>query len=228
MSRLTDKKERISHDDITECRDSGMSDRQGVPEKIKTSRTVETLFRNALRSNLELTSLADTKASILISVNGFILTVMITASGFQLNEPQIEYAFVSIILTALLSITFAVLAIRPRFKKHLLEHKTGYHQYNSVLYFQDMADCTPEEYVEDVRKVIASKSLTHEHIIKHLHMLGREIKLKYLWLKRAYTVFAIGLIVSATFVIAALLVWEQELAKTHDMHLQYLPTVSGQ
>ena len=226
MTRLTEKK-RISHNDVTKRRDSGISDRRGVPEKIKTSRTVETLFRNALKSNLELTSLADTKASILISVNGFILTVMITASGFQLSEPQMEYAFVSIIVTALLSITFAVLAIRPRFKKHLLD-KAYQDAYCSVLYFQDMADHTPQEYVENVRKVIASKPLTQEHIIKHLHMLGREIKLKYLWLKRAYTVFAIGLIISAVFVIASLLVWEQDYAKTHKIYSQQTATVSGQ
>ncbi len=226
MTRLTDKKESNSVENLPDRRRSGRPDRRKAPEKIKTSRTVETLFRNALKSNLELTSLADTKASILISVNGFILTVMITASGFQLNEPQMEYAFVSIILTALFSITFAVLAIRPRFKKHLLD-KPYQDAYSSVLYFQDMADYTPDEYVENVRKVIASRTLTHEHIIKHLHMLGREIKLKYLWLKRAYTVFAAGLIISAVFVIASLLVWEQELSTNRDVAQQHPSRVYG-
>ena len=178
-------------------------------ETKKTSKTVETLFRNALKSNLELTSLADTKASILISVNGFILTVMITASGFQMSDPGMVYAFISIILTALFSITFAVLAIRPRFKKHLLrkEHMGEYH---SVLYFQDMADQTPENYLTSVMKVISSKGLTQQHIIKHLHMLGSEIKLKYLWLRWAYSVFAIGLIISAVLVIFSLQSMEEE------------------
>ncbi len=54
----------------------------------KDYRSIETLFRNGLRSNLELTSLADAKASVLISVNGFILTVIITASGLYLNNPD--------------------------------------------------------------------------------------------------------------------------------------------
>jgi len=183
-----------------ELRRASRLDRRKVTKTKNTSRTVETLFRNALRSNLELTSLADTKASILISVNGFILTVLITAFGFQSGDSAMMYPFIAIILTALISITFAVMAIRPRFKKHLLK-KEYLRDYESVLYYQDMADLPPEEYVENVHKVIGSKGLTQLHIIKHLHMLGSEINLKYIWLRRAYVAFALGLIVSVIFVI---------------------------
>jgi len=184
-------------------RHSPILDRRKIMKTKNTSRTVETLFRNALRSNLELTSLADTKASILISVNGFILTVIITASGLQSSDPSMVYPFISIILTALISITFAVFAIRPRFKKHLLNKKNRefYGDYQSVLYFQDMASLSPDTYLQNVHKVISDKGLTQEHIIKHLHMLGSEINLKYRWLRRAYTAFAIGLIISVMLTI---------------------------
>ena len=183
-----------------ERRRTSRLDRRKVIKTKNTSRTVETLFRNALRSNLELTSLADTKASILISVNGFILTVIITASGFQLQDSGMIYPFIAIIMTALISITFAVMAIRPRFKKHITKKK-HLEGYDSVLYFQDMADLAPDEYVRNVHKVIGNKGLTQSHIMKHLHMLGAEINLKYIWLRRAYSAFALGLIVSVFFVI---------------------------
>lgn len=188
-------------------------DRRKITKTKNTSRTVETLFRNALRSNLELTSLADTKASILISVNGFILTVIITASGFRLSEPEMVYPFISILMTALISITFAIMAIRPRFKKHLLKKKYQ-EDYRSVLYYQDMADLPPCEYVENVHKVIGNKGLTQSHIIKHLHMLGSEINLKYIWLRRAYTSFAIGLVVSVIFVVFSMHNFNQETRST--------------
>ena len=187
----------------SDTRRTSRLDRKKVTRTKNTSRTVETLFRNALRSNLELTSLADTKASILISVNGFILTVIITASGFRLSEPEMVYPFISILMTALISITFAIMAIRPRFKKHLLKKKYQ-EDYHSVLYFQDMADLPPCEYVENVHKVIGNKGLTQSHIIKHLHMLGSEINLKYIWLRRAYTSFAAGLVVSVVFVVVSM------------------------
>jgi hypothetical protein len=203
-------------------------DRRDILKTKKTSRTVETLFRNALRSNLELTSLADTKASILISVNGFILTVIITASGFQLSDSGMIYPFNAIILTALISITFAVLAIRPRFKRHLLDKK---HQdnYESVLYFQDMADLEPDEYVRNVHKVIGNKGLTQSHIMKHLHMLGSEIQIKYIWLRRAYTSFALGLLISVGLVIFFMHQNKQEIANIENIYKseQLLTKVEG-
>lgn len=193
----------------SEQRRNARLDRRKVTRTKNTSRTVETLFRNALRSNLELTSLADTKASILISVNGFILTVIITASGFRLSEPDMIFPFISILMTALISITFAIMAIRPRFKKHLSK-KQYQDDYHSVLYYQDMAELPPCEYVENVHKVISNKGLTQSHIIKHLHMLGAEIHLKYIWLRRAYTSFATGLFVSVIFVIFAMSGFNQD------------------
>jgi len=87
----------------------------------KFSKLVPTFFKNALRSNLDLTSLADTKAGILISINGFILTVSVTASGFAIQNAMMTYAFVSIILTSLGSIIFAVLAVKPRRKDKLVK-----------------------------------------------------------------------------------------------------------
>ena len=172
-------------------------------KKIKDLRSTETLFRNALRSNLELTSLTDSKASVLISVNGFILTVIVTASGLILEDSVMIYPFISIMLTALVSILFATMAIRPRDKAHIVKKKY-LNKVRSVAYYQDMADSDPDEYVERFMKVLESKKDVQINIIKHLHILGTEIDVKYKWLKKAYTSFAIGLIVSAlltTFVL---------------------------
>ncbi|MCH9740924.1 MAG: hypothetical protein K0U38_08815 [Epsilonproteobacteria bacterium] len=173
-------------------------------DKSKKPRSVETLFRNALRSNLELTALADSKASILISVNGFILTVIVTASGLQMNHPLMVYPFIAIIITAMASISFATKAIQPRYKEHLIkkEHQVNY---NSILYFQDIASLTPEAYLKEAKEVILTTEATQENILQHLHILGAEIKIKYRWLRQAYTIFTLGLIVSMILVVYALL-----------------------
>ncbi len=179
-------------------------------KKEKESRTTETFFRNALRSNLDLTSLADSKASILISVNGFILTVMVTASGVYLSNPDMIYPFISIIVTALVSISLGAMAIHPRYKKELIE-KDSRDKFSSVLYYQDMAEMHPDEYVEKVVGILKDKEETYTHIIKHFHILGTEIALKYKWLRRAYAAFALGLIVSTVFVIDSMIEMEEEM-----------------
>ncbi len=177
-------------------------------KKQKLSKLVGTYFRNGLKSNLDLTALADTKAGILISINGFILTVTVTASGFAVHNPIMNYAFMSIILTSLVSIIFAVLAVRPRSKEKLVkkEHLEGY---NSLLYYQDMAEMEPTEYMARMKKSLLDTEESSEEMIKHLHILGAEIKKKYFWLKQAYTFFSIGLIVSASLVIYGLMYVEQ-------------------
>ena len=177
-------------------------------KKKSLSKLVGTFFRNALRSNLDLTSLADTKAGILISINGFILTVSVTASGFAIHNSMMTYAFISIILTSLGSIILAVLAVKPRGKEKLIaqEHLDGY---ESLLYYQDMADMTPQEYKKAVNKVIYKTGKSKNEMISHLHILSSEIKKKYFWLTRAYTFFSVGLIISAFLIIYALVYVEK-------------------
>ncbi len=177
-------------------------------KKQKLSKLVGTFFRNGLRSNLDLTSLADTKAGILISINGFILTVSVTASGFAVHNAIMTYAFISIILTSLGSIIFAVLAVKPRSKKQLVakEHLKDYH---SLLFYQDMAELSPKEYSLRMHEALDDIELSKEELISHLHILGSEIKKKYFWLTRAYTFFSIGLVVSAGLIIYALMYVEK-------------------
>ena len=177
-------------------------------KKPELSKLVGTFFRNALRSNLDLTALADTKAGILISINGFILTVSVTAVGFSSQNNMMKFAFISIILTSLGSIIFAVLAVKPRRKEHLVskEHLEGY---NSLLYYQDMADLSPSEYSQEMNRVLFSSEESKEEMITHLHILGVEIKKKYFWLSQAYTYFSFGLVITATLIIYALLYKEK-------------------
>jgi len=172
-------------------------------KKVPISKLIGTFFRNALKSNLDLTSLADTKAGILISVNGFILTVGVTASSFAIHNSMMTYAFISIIITSLGSIIFAVLAVRPRTKDKLVDKKY-LENYASILYYQDMADLDPEEYVKKTTKILKSDKKTKKEMISHLHILGTEIEKKYFWLKKAYTFFSVGLIMSAIIIIYAL------------------------
>jgi len=169
---------------------------------------ISTFFRNALKSNLDLTSLADSKAGILISINGFILTVSVTASSFATHSTLMTYAFISIILTSLGSIILAILAVKPLTKEKLI-HKQHLQNYNSVLYYQDMADLSHEEYLEKTKKIIKNEAKIKKEMINHLHILGTEIKKKYFWLKKAYAYFSLGLIISAILVIYALTNVEQ-------------------
>jgi len=200
-------------------------DTQGrdTKKKEKESRTIETFFRNTLRSNLDLTSLADSKASILISVNGFILTVIVTASGVYLSNPDMIYPFISIIITALISIALAAMAIHPRYKKELIK-KDFLRKFKSLLYYQDIANMDPDDYVQNVRIILNNKEDTYEHLIRHSYILGVEIAIKYKWLRRAYATFALGLLISTVIAVFSMVKMEKELTSTNQFEKIFEPS----
>ena len=174
-----------------------------ISKKKKSSALINTFFRNALKSNLDLTALADTKAGMLISINGFILTVSVTASSFVAHNNLMTYAFICIILTSLGSIILAVLSVKPRTKEKLV--KEEYLQgYASLLYYQDIAEYAPDEYQKKMKKSLKSTKESRKELVSHLHILSAEIKKKYHWLKFAYTFFSFGLVISAFLIIYAL------------------------
>ena len=51
-----------------------------------TSKGVETMFRNAVRSEMELLALAATKANIMISLNGFIVSALMISGAFVFSS----------------------------------------------------------------------------------------------------------------------------------------------
>ena len=173
-------------------------------KKRKSSTLINTFFRNALKSNLDLTALAETKAGILISINGFILTVTVTAASFIAHNNLMTYAFICIILTSLGSIILAILSVKPRSKEHLVT-KEHLSEYSSLLYYQDIAGYSPDEYQTKVRDALKSMKKSRKELVNHLHILSSEIKQKYSWLKFAYTFFSLGLILSAALIIYALI-----------------------
>jgi hypothetical protein len=174
-------------------------------EKEKSAaRSTETLFRNAVRSNLDLTSIADNKANIMISVNGFILTVIVTAGGFVMqSEPALIYPFTMILLTAILSIGCAVMAVKPKVNlpEDTLEDLRN--DRSSIIYFKHYVHMAPEDYVHEMKRVLNDAETIHTHIARHIYGLGYGLSVKFRWLRLSYTIFTIGLASSAlVFVLA--------------------------
>ena len=175
-------------------------------EKEKSAaRSTETLFRNAVRSNLDLTSIADNKANIMISVNGFILTVIVTAGGFVMqSNPALIYPFTLILLTAILSIGCAVMAVKP--KMHLSDEDTIEDlksDKSSIIYFKHYMNMDPDDYVSEMKRVLNDAETIHSHIARHIYGLGYGLSVKFRWLRFSYTIFTIGLASSAlVFVLA--------------------------
>jgi predicted metal-dependent HD superfamily phosphohydrolase len=90
---------------------------QSSKEKTKSkrySRGVESMFRNTARMQINLSSIADNKSNILISVNAIIISITMTVLVSRFEEtPNIILPTLIFLSFSLVTIVFAILSTRP-------------------------------------------------------------------------------------------------------------------
>jgi hypothetical protein len=169
-------------------------------------RSAQSMLRNAYRAQLDLLSLADTKASIMISITGLSASVLVASDMFGLGRSNsLLLPSGALLLTFLVALTFAVLAARPpRCSRQQSDAQTEISaDAASVLHFANISRFSPEDYVDAFSQVVTNSQRTHRHMIVHLHELGTWLERKFKLLRISYSAFLGGLIVSGLLFLTA-------------------------
>lgn len=182
------------------------SDKKSV--KGGSIRGVETMFKSSYTTQLALTTLADNKANMMISINGIILSIVIASSGTNItSNPYLLLPVGVLLVSSLTAIFFAIQAARPNVyrapeltKEDFLEGRAN------ALFFGHFASLSSADYFKVVKKIMRSRKLTYQLLSQHTHGLGVGLVRKFKLLQWAYTVFITGLGVSISlFIIIYLL-----------------------
>ena len=78
---------------------------QGIPER----NTADNMLRTAQQHHVQLSSLADTKANIIITVSSIVMSL---ALG-RLNDPKLMASAATLLVFTLLALILAILAVLP-------------------------------------------------------------------------------------------------------------------
>ena len=158
------------------------------------------LFPVLYRNHVELTALADTKASILTGINGVMisLTIGLTWTGGATSWQRVS-AF-ALLAGCLVSAVFSVLAARPR-----LKHGASQAQARSPLFFGHFADLPRAAYVELVRDLLADPDRLYESMSADVHALGQVLTRKYGLLRAGYSAFVVALVASGVAALSGML-----------------------
>ncbi len=162
-------------------------------------RSAQSMLRNAYRAQLDLLSLADTKASIMISITGLSASVLVASDMFGLGRSKdLLLPSAALLLTFLVALTFAVLAARPPRASRQQGNARSEIAADaaSVLHFANISRVSPEDYLDAFSQVVTNSQRTHHHMIVHLHELGTWLERKFKLLRISYSAFLGGLIVS--------------------------------
>ena len=173
----------------------------------KPERGVETLFRVTARKQLDLTTMADSKANLIIGVNTIIISIVISVIGTRLSgASHLLIPSILIILTNATTIVIAILATRPKIIR-VTDHIPGKESAEfNILFFGHFSRMSLDSYKETIRKTIMKKEDIYDTISRDIYYQGLILSKKYSYIAWAYTIFVIGLVISILAFITAFII----------------------
>lgn len=177
---------------------------QQTYDDLGTKRGVETMFRTAYRVNMDLSSLADAKANIMISINGLIISILIGGISSRIDSNKYLLIPAAIFLIGCLaSIIFAVLAARPRVQTQRVTLDQVRNRSANLLFFGNFAHLSRGEFVEGMRELMVDSRGLYESMMLDIYGVGSVLQKKYTLLRWSYTLFMIALVLGVLgFIIA--------------------------
>jgi len=178
-----------------------------TPKKTKkkkgSARNIETFYRNAYRTQLDLTGLADMKANIMISINGLIITAIIATEGLlTFSHSYLKFLPVLLLVVSILSMIFAMLAAKPRVANLHVTEEDMLNGEASLLYFNNFLSLTEEQYADAMYNVIEDTENIYRMMSKHIYNLGAVLSRKYSLLRISYSIFLGGIILTGLLFIS--------------------------
>jgi len=164
-----------------------------------TRRGIETMFRNMSRANYQLIAFADNKASIMITVNGFILSVLMASIGNTYHQtPWLVLPSFSFMLTSIVSIFYSVLAAYPRIpsKEISLDDVRNMKPDANILFFGTSANMSEDDYLQVTEEMMQDRNFLYRSMAQDNRNIGKMLLRKFKMLSLAYRAFLFGLTVT--------------------------------
>jgi predicted metal-dependent HD superfamily phosphohydrolase len=167
-------------------------------------RGIDTLYRSTFRNHINLSSIADGKANMMISINAIILSVIITLSGASLSfasQPNVDYLRYTIpvlllLMGSLVSVIFAILSARPKVTQRTAQQESANDRQANLLYFGNFLGVSRAEFVRYLNDLKLDQDLLYDNMADDLYNLGLVLRRKYKMLSISYNVFMGGLVLS--------------------------------
>lgn len=183
----------------------GKIQRDVEPVKIGSARGIESMYRNSYRAQLDMIALAATKANIMISLNGVLVSMLLLSGTYFLEvDKLLLIPVILLLLTCTTAIIFAVLAARPdinRSKRTLDEFRTGKAE---LLIFDQFATLSPQEFETAMQEMMQTNGKVYTNMTSHIYNLGCTANKKFNNLSISYNTFIIGLVLSVASLLVVL------------------------
>jgi HD superfamily phosphodiesterase len=176
--------------------------KKGLLKSRSPGRGIETMFRSIYRTHINLSSIADNKANMMISMNTIILSVIITVigSGFTfygglgIENFRFSVPIAILLITCAASVVFAIFSARPKVTNMILDENSIKKKESSLLFFGNFTNLSLDQYLDDMKILMNERELLYDHMTVDIYFLGKVLHRKYRLLRISYNVFMVGLL----------------------------------
>ncbi len=172
-------------------------------KKPSLGRGVETMYRTTYRTHVNLSSIADNKANIMLSINAIIVSITLSTLIPQLNDnPKLIIPTLMLLGVCLGSIIFATLSTRPKITEGVFTRQDIQDKKSNLLFFGNFYNMELKDFEWGMNEMIKDSDFLYSTMTRDLYFLGVVLAKKYKFLRICYSIFMYGLI--ATVIVFAI------------------------
>lgn len=160
------------------------------------------MLRQTRMHHVQLSSMADLKANMLLTMSSVVLTLSVP----HLKDEKFKWPALILMFFCLLTVILAAYTVMPKmpfWRRHgePLEKRRGF----NILFFGDFFEMTFPEYEQAMEEILNDPSKTYEAQVREVYSLGTFLaRKKYRYLRLAYISFLTGLIASGIAALVAI------------------------
>lgn len=195
------------HPDVVELSPKKIRKLQEENEKLRTKlekakgvrpdRGIETMFRTTSHNHVMLSQMVDNKASILITINSIILSLIVSVLIRKLEEnPHLMYPTIMLVAVCLATMVFSILASRPNVSSGKFTKEDIRNKKTNLLFFGNFHAMDFEDYYWGMNEMMKDADYLYGSMIKDVYYLGKVLGKKYHYLRFAYSIFMYGFVLA--------------------------------
>ena len=168
--------------------------------EIKNSRHgrgVETMYRTTYRTHTNLSTMADSKANLMLSVNAIVISIMVSNLIPQLKDNhKLIIPTILLTMTCLGSMIYATLSTRPKVTEGTTTRELIKQRKGNLLFFGNFYNMKLEDFQWGVGEMLRDPEYLYGSMSRDLYYLGKVLAQKYQYLSICYNIFMYGIIIS--------------------------------
>jgi len=166
-------------------------------KQLRLGRGVETMFRTTYRTHVNLSSIADNKANIMLSINAIIISITVSSLVPRFDDnPKLIIPTIILLLVCLAAIVFATLSTMPKITEGKFTREDIEQKKSNLLFFGNFYNMKMNDFHWGMMEMIKDSDFLYSSMTRDLYFLGIVLAKKYRYLRICYRIFMFGLIIA--------------------------------